>query len=165
VMGSHGIFHATVWILSVWHSHISISISHLRRRCRRSCNGLRMRTHSTLILLVCKSSRWLGLCGSVVISRHCRLILGITVVSSRRSSGIRVCSPLIHGESVGMEVSCRGRFRRMLQNDRAGVDCFLKLFGGAQKVSHRSGDRLATSDSRTRRRRRKNLLEEAVGAR
>jgi hypothetical protein len=131
-MRSHGVFHTTIRFLSVLHSHIFVPVSHLRCCCRRCCYRLRMWADSAMILFVCKSSRRLGLGGSVVISRHRWLILRITVVSSRRSGRIGVCSPLIHGEFVGMEVSSQGRFRRSSQTNRAG--CLLsQAIWGARK--------------------------------
>ena len=160
-MRPHRVLHTTVGISSVLHSHISISISHLRR-C--SWGRLRMRTHTALILFVSKSSRRLGLCSSVVISRHRRLVLRITVVSSRRAGGIRVRSPLIHDESVGLEVFARGRYRRSFRQIGLSVDC-LESYEEAQRVVAPKRDRLATSYSRTRRKRRKSLFKEAVGAR
>ena len=107
VVRSHRILHPSIRIC-VWHGYIPIPIRHMWCGSRRSCDGVRMCTHSTLILLVSESSRRLCLRVAVVISCHLRLIWwGISVIPSRRARGIRVrLLPLIHGES-----QCLRRFR------------------------------------------------------
>jgi hypothetical protein len=90
VMRPHGVFHSTIWISRILHSHISISIPHLGSRSRGGCKRLRMRAHSTLILVVYESYWRLGLRIAVVISRHWGLVWwGVAVVSSRRPGRIR----------------------------------------------------------------------------
>jgi hypothetical protein len=60
-----------------------------------------MRAHATLVLLICKTGRRLGLRIAIVLSCHRRLAWwGIAVVSSRRPRSVRIgLLPLIHGDS------------------------------------------------------------------
>jgi len=132
-MRSHGILHATVWVPSILHSYIPISIPHVRRSCRwRSDTAVGVCANSALVLLICKSRWRLGLRVAVVISRHLRLIWrGVAVVPSRRSRRVRIrLLPLIHDESAVADAQ-----QRMCSERRLAGLLFAKQRG--TNASHR----------------------------
>lgn len=121
---------------------------------------MRMRAHSTLILLVCEARGRLGLGVAVVVARHLRLRWwGVAVISSRGPGLVRVgLLPLIHAESDVAGEAPRGIVRRLA--GRQGSRACLQSYLGSTK--RRTGDARggwmkATSDPRTRRSRKGSL--------
>lgn len=75
VMRSHGILHARVWVHGILHRNVAISISHIGGCGGRCGDGLRIRAHATLILLIGKASRSLS---SLLVLRTVRCISELT---------------------------------------------------------------------------------------
>jgi hypothetical protein len=106
VMGSHGILHARVGIVSVLHGDVAVAVAELGRGDGRRCRVL---GGSALVLLELEAGGRLGLLHlAIVFPRQ----LIVSVVSSRRDAGVLVGRPLgIHGRVVDGEMPPPGRAR------------------------------------------------------